>query len=197
MVYDVSTAEDQSGTKIKLAWTLHAIDQSTKEEEVSQSINDSDGIIETGEGTSEEASSQISGRNYPYEDAFFMAEINPSGNVFAVKELPYRTTLIHVLSPEGAVMKTKDLMETLYNEESTKTIKTKTKRPVNTLFISLYRDGMYAIGLEGGRIILMDAESLDVVKLFKVVSMLTLSIVEGYSIGTIHACMHAAISSTV
>ncbi len=158
MVYDVSTTE-QSGTKFKLAWVVHAIDKSSQEE--SQSKIDSDGICET-EGTSE-ASSVLSGRNYPYEDAFVMAEFNPSGNVFAVKELPYKTTLIQMLSPDGTVTKTNDLMAALHDHE-------RTKRTVNTLFISLYRDGMYAVGIEGGSIALVDAETLDVVKAFKVVS---------------------------
>ena len=108
----------------------------------------------------ESESSRSSGRDYKYENGFFMAEINPSGKVFTVKELPYKTTLVQLVSSDGEVVKSEDLMAV---------IKDRVKRPVNTLFISAFHDGVYAIGVEGGRLVLMDAESLCVRKVFRVV----------------------------
>lgn len=109
------------------------------------------------------STSQDSGRKYPYKNAFFMAEFNPSGNIFAVEELPYQTTMIHLVSPEGRIVKSVDLMAAISEQDSCK------RRPVNTVFISAHHCGLYAIGLEGGRMALMEAELLQITKTFKVV----------------------------
>lgn len=121
------------------------------------------GSASSGKDDMGEAGLEESGRNYPYEEAFFMAEFTPSGEVFAVRELPYETTLVHLISPQGQVLRTVDLMERVGGEEGR-------KRPVNTVFISAFHRGVFAVGLEGGRIVIMDAEQLQLKKVFKVVS---------------------------
>ena len=41
------------------------------------------------------------GLDYHYGNAFYMAEINPSGNVLAVQERQSAPTLVQLYSPEG------------------------------------------------------------------------------------------------
>lgn len=109
------------------------------------------------------SASEDSGRNYQYENAFCMAEFNPSGNIFAVEEIPYQTTMVHLVSPEGVIVRSVDLMAGISERDASK------RRPVNTVFISAHHNGLYAIGLEGGRMVLMEAELLQINKTFKVV----------------------------
>ena len=45
--------------------------------------------------------SSHSGLDYQYRNAFYMAEINPSGNVLAVQERQSAPTLAQLYSPEG------------------------------------------------------------------------------------------------
>ena len=110
------------------------------------------------------ATQHDSGKNHPYENAFYMAEFNPSGHIFSVEEIPYRTTLIHLLSPTGQVLETVDLMAGMLGGTAQSR-----RSPVNTLVLSTYHDGAYAIGLEGGRIAMVDAVTLQLNRTFKVV----------------------------
>ena len=109
------------------------------------------------------SSSKESGLNYRYEEAFFMAEFNPSGRIFAVKEMPYITTLLYLISPDGCVDKVADLMALIGQKDCS-------RRPQNTIFMTGHHDGLYAVGVEGGYIALVDAELLQLNRVFKVVS---------------------------
>ena len=118
---------DENGITVMQLWTLHALDCP----------------IPTQQDPPKESETQVSPSkvpdgHLPGEKAFYMAEFNPSGDIFAVEEVFYRTTLVHLISPKGKVLKSVDLMAMLGNKES---------RPVNSLFISPYHDGLYAIGL--------------------------------------------------
>lgn len=168
VAYDICASES-GGLKMKQAWTLHAADcpsylLSSMHGMCGKSKHRNPEALSTAEVMDKAAADKMdSGRNYLYVEAFFMAEFNPSGSIFAVKELPYETTVLHLVSPEGRVTKTVDLMAMVGDKEAS-------KRPVSTLFISAYHDGLYAIGVEGGgRIVLVDAELLQLRKSFKVV----------------------------
>lgn len=161
VVYSIITEE--SDLTLRELWVLPTKDcppstpKSSQQDPTTSAARDSKEEVSAGDH---------SGRNYPYENAFFMAEFNPSGNIFAVEEIPYQTTMIHLVSPEGGVMRSVDLMAGISEQDSCCK-----RRPVNTVFISAHHDGLYAIGLEGGRVVLMDAEMLQINKTFKVVIM--------------------------
>ena len=156
-VYSIS--KEESAVTLTRLWVLRAMDcpssvadgGHTQQDPATSAGRDSEGHT---------SASHNPAKHYPGEKAFYMAEFNPSGNIFAVEEVPYRTTLVHLVSPEGKVVRSMDLMAGVGNQES---------RPVNSLFISAHHDGTYAISLEGGRVVLMDAELLQLKKTFKVV----------------------------
>lgn len=154
VVYSISTEE--SSITLRQLWVLCVKDCPSSVADGDHSQQDP----ATSAASESEAQASDSDRHHPGEKAFYMAEFNPSGNIFAVEEVPYRTTLIHLVSPDGRVMRSVDLMARVGDQDS---------RPVNTMFISAHHDGMYAIGLEGGRMVLMDAELLQLKKTFKVV----------------------------
>lgn len=167
VVYSVSTTKGSS-TALHQEWELPA-----KDCPGSLSIADLKLRTEGGNSPSEtevltavRASEPVSDptHDYPSEEAFFMAEFNPSGNIFAIEEVPYKSTLVHLISPAGVVVRTVDLLAMIGDWE-------RGKRSVNTVFISSHHNGVYAIGLEVGRIALVDAEQLQVSKSFKVVNM--------------------------
>ncbi len=171
MIYDVAS-EEGSSFELKQQWHLHA--QGTPFPLDANSSGDCVGKTHCGHvagdhnppvpGQSEvmASASMESGLNYPYEEAFYMAEFNQSGRVFAVKEIPYQTTLLYLISADGCVEKVEDLMVLMGRKDCS-------RKPVNTIFISAYHDGVYAIGVEGGYIAVLDAELLQLSKVFKVV----------------------------
>lgn len=185
VVYNICT--ENSSVKLQQAWILHATDSPTYsaltdegEHRNEAHIKDStaqprkpEPLSANQTGDKARAGCRDSGLNYPYEEAFSMAEFNPTGHVFAVKEVPYNTTLVHLVSSDGSVIKTVDLMVMVGGEE-------RSRRPMNTVFISAYCGGVYAIGLEGGRVALMDAELLQLNQVFKVVGICAYVCVLGY-----------------
>ena len=155
------TSQQARGEEETAKKTVSSPNGTVNSGEKSASSSDKSSTKDTNSDTKKTAHSAAeSSRNYPYEEAFYMAEFNPSGNIFAVREVPYKTTLIQLVSPGGRILKTVDLMALVGDGK---------ERPVNTLFISAFHRGAYAIGLEGGRIAIMDAESLHLKKVFKVV----------------------------
>ena len=152
--------KDGSGFKLKQEWSLSARDSPSPPGISASEVKDKS--VEQESSIQSESAAIDSGRNYPYEEAFYMAEFNPTGRMFAVKEVPYTTTLLYRISTDGAIEKMVDLMALIG-------MKNCSKRPVNTIFISAYCNGLYAIGVEGGYIALIDAELLQVDKVFKVV----------------------------
>lgn len=161
VVYDVSMSKEGSKQTLSLAWTLLADEDS---QHLTATENETGGEQEAGSNvTKKEVDVELSGKNYRYVVAYFMAEFNPTGNVFAVMEIPYKTAFVQLLSADGKLVKTQDLMLAMGEAECA-------RRPVQTLFISEFHDGVYAIGVEGGKVALVDAEALDVKKTFSVVS---------------------------
>lgn len=104
---------------------------------------------------------RLTGKDYNYGDAFYMAEITPAGNVIAIQEREKGGTFVHLYCPEGKLLRVKELE--VSKEESNSTT-------LHTLFISSYQDGCYAIGLQGGVVVLLEAETLEIASSFKVVS---------------------------
>jgi hypothetical protein len=158
VVYSVSK---EPSLTVKQLWVLRAMDCPIP---VSDQLPP-DPARERSPQTS--AAKDPAGGHLPGEKALYMAEFNPSGNIFAVEEVFYRTTLIHLVSPKGKVLKSMDVMAKFGERDS---------RPVNSLFISTYHEGIYALGLEGGTVVLVDAELLEFKKSFKVVRRLVLCI---------------------
>ena len=121
-----------------------------------------------------------SGLEYQYGDAFYMAEINPSGNVFAVEERPERSTLARLYSPSGELLNSSELCVPIAHDttaaddkdkESSSAAASVRKSAVRTLLISTYKEGRYALVVQGGYVLCVDAERLTVTNSFKVVSM--------------------------
>ena len=155
-----TVGKEESDHVLRLAWVLPVKDCASVGSDGERSESS---VQQTPAGGNDAANVGVdSGKNYPHQNAFYLAEFNPSGNIFAVEEVPYRTTMLHLVSPEGAVVHTVDLMAAIGDEECS-------KRPENTLFISPHHDSVYAIGVEGGTMALVQAESLVLKKAFKVV----------------------------
>lgn len=119
-------------------------------------------------------SCQDSGLEYKYGDAFYMAEINPSGNVFAVEERPQKSTLTRLYSPGGELLKTSELSIPTTNDTAVSNKESATTgrggiSAVQTLLISMYKDGSYALVVQGGYVIFVDAEQLTIRNSFKAV----------------------------
>ena len=177
VVYDITY--DKGSPRLTEAWAVKAGGKCVdgREEEVTKSESDS----------------KDCGLDYHYGDAFYMAEINPSGNVFAVEERPHRTTLAHLYSPSGSPIKTRELIVpghsvnpvTAGSDQSAagsdqsaagsdQSAAGGTDRlAVQTLLISTYKDGIYALVVQGGYVIIVDAEKLTITNSFKVVSTTT------------------------
>ena len=94
------------------------------------------------------------GRDYHYSDAFTMAEVNPSFNVFAIREKESGSVSIHLFSKEGKKLKEMDI-----NEKSVP-------------LLSAFNDKVdaYGIVVRGGNVLIIGAESLEIRTKFRVVS---------------------------
>ena len=125
------------------------------------------------------------GLEYQYGDAFYMAEINPSGSVFAVEERPGKSTLARLYSPRGELLNTSELCAPTTiaagaaadGKESAKAGdgddgagNGDKKMGVQTLLISTYRAGCYALVVQGGYALFVDAEKLTIMSCFKLVN---------------------------
>ena len=135
--------------KLELVWQVEAenMDNELEEGEKVQVKPHSKAAIATLHGGSK------SGLDYHYADAFTMAEVNPSSNVFAVKERKDGQVSAHLFSMRGDLMKSVDI-----NEKS-------------IVLLSTYNRsvGGYAMMVGGSCVLILDAESLDVKNKFQVV----------------------------
>ena len=165
VVYDVLVGEGGPKQKLTWAWTLLASgDEEVDKQQPSTCSVPTSRIGKLFKRCSVEVTEdEASGNNNAYVVAYSMAEFNPTGHLFAVKNVPYRTALVQLISAEGKVVQTLDLMMATKDRE-------RLKKPVHTLFISAFHNGVYAVGLVGGRVALVDAETLDLKKTFTVVS---------------------------
>lgn len=101
-----------------------------------------------------------SGKGYHYADVFTMAEVNPSWNVFAVKEKMDGDVSIHLFSAKGELLQSAGIGEK------------------SVVLLSMYNSvlGVYSMVVQGGHVIILDAESLEVKHKFKAVSKLNVCI---------------------
>ena len=99
------------------------------------------------------------GRDYMYNDAFYMGEINPSNNIFVIEERQDACTLMHLLDAvSGSPLKTTPLHSLTGSRE------------VHTLMMSSLHRGRYVVMVEGGYVVVVTGEELEVVNIFNVVS---------------------------
>lgn len=126
-------------------------------------ISDCDGGVssdmQTAGSDGKALASQIdnrSGKGYHYADVFTMAEVNPSWNVFAVKEKIDGDVSIHLFSAKGELLQSASIGEK------------------SVVLLSMYNSvlGVYSMVVQGGHVIILDAESLEVKHKFKAVSKL-------------------------
>ena len=94
------------------------------------------------------------GRDYHYSDAFTMAEINLSSNIFVVKEKQNRSVSINLFSNEGELLKEVDI-----NENSVPLLST-FNESVNG----------YGMVVQGGNVLVIDGENLRIKTKFHAVS---------------------------
>ena len=95
---------------------------------------------------------------YKYKDAFYMAEINPSGNTVAVKEMEAGSTLVQLFSVEGKLLKSTELRLDGIDKK------------LDAVMMSTYSKGHYAVAMQGGNVFIIAAETLDVLSIIKTVS---------------------------
>ena len=109
---------------------------------------------------------------YHYGDAFYMGEITPSGNVIAIEERPGRVTLIELYSPKGQLMKTVELKlkDRVVNHPTGQDGGEEKEKidSVRTLYMSTCRNGCYAVGVQGGTVVMV-GENLEILTTIKVV----------------------------
>lgn len=121
---------------------------------------------------------------YQYGDAFYMAEINPSGNVFAVEERPGKSTLARLYSPRGELLNTSELHApttiVAAADDTKESAKAgdhgagngNKKMGVQMLLISTYKAGHYALVVQGGYALFVDAEKLTITNCFRLVGII-------------------------
>ena len=189
MVYDIIySGPDRSSPRLKEAWRVRAGHHfnSPEEHHLHHESTTSDDKIEDKdkkdvvEKTPASESCKDTGLEYQYGDAFYMAEINPSGNVFAVEEQPGKSTLARLYSHTGELLNTSELCAPTTAAADTKESAKADdggagggkRSGVQTLLISTYKDGRYALVVQGGYVLLVDAEKVTITNSFKVVSRL-------------------------
>lgn len=102
---------------------------------------------------------QLTGRDYSYKDAFYMGEVNPSRTVFIVEEREESCTLLHLLDEgTGLPIKTTPLSSLSGTREA------------HTLMMSSLHDGLYALMVEGGYVVMVTGEELDIINIYNIVS---------------------------
>lgn len=184
-MYDIVYSDpDRSTPQLREAWRARAGRHFDSPENhhhdgddgTASDIDNTRGDKDQKEGAEKTASTAISskdtGLDYHHGDAFYMAEINPSGNIFAVEERPGKSTLARLYSPSGELLNTSELsVPTVAAADTKKSSKTgdKKKPGVQTLLISTYKDGHYALVVQGGCVLFVDAEKLTIASSFKMV----------------------------
>ncbi len=195
MVYDIDP--DGGSPRLKEAWRVragqfnsspeerqlhHHSDDSTTTTSSDNKIGDEDkkGVVEKTDATSVSCT-DTTGLDYHYGDAFYMAEINPSGNVFAVEERPGRNTLARLYSPGGELLNSSELcvrapttgaVDDTKESAETDGGEGDKKLGVQTLLISTYKAGCYALVAQGGYALFIDAEKLAITSCFELVGRL-------------------------
>lgn len=185
-MYSLSTAVSGK-PMIELIWQMgiSVCDDGLSSEMQTAEKGRSVGTVETSQASQLD---RRSGRGYHYADVFTMAEVNPSWNVFAVKEKVDGEVSVHLFSTKGELLRSASIGEK------------------SVVLLSTYnsRLGMYSMVVQGGHVIILDAESLEVKHKFKAVSKLNVYLIKkGMYIATLlfnemlkpqHVCnMHVCI----
>ena len=160
-------AVDQSDNKytLQLLWQVAAASSSATEDETQtadgMSCPQQDPLNKRSGPVSQRSdplshmppSSQRSGRDYHYCNAFTMAEVNPNGRIFVVEEKEDGAGFIHLFSESGELLKCVNV--------SHKSI----------VLLSPHNAGLHCYGLvvQGGKVLIMCDESLEIRSVFKVV----------------------------
>ena len=154
-MYSVSTAANGKPV-MEFLWQMKAgTDGDDEEVEMAQNTPDTHCISsEQHIEPTEVHEASRTGRDYHYCDAFTMAEANPSLNVFAIKEKNNGQVSTHLFSRKGELLRSVGI------------------GMKSVLLLSTHNDilGVYGVVVEGGDVLILDAESLDVRNRFKVVS---------------------------
>ncbi len=161
VVYAVEEGSSSNGPQLKQLWKALAgvKGQSSRvNDHHPPSASDEAGGCGQVEGV------RFTGKDYNYGDAFYMAEITPAGNVLAVEERREGGTYVHLYSSAGTLLRVRQLGNQGARDGEINL------KSLHTLFISSYKDGCCAIGIQGGLVLLIDAESLEVASSIKVVS---------------------------
>ena len=191
-MYDVIFGDsdvDKIAPQLREAWRVRAGQHFDSTENLAHGDHDGAACVSTRENQyqakgDEKIPTRVdhkdSGLEYQYGDAFYMAEINPSGNVFAVEERPERSTLARLYSPSGELLNTSELCVPIAQdsipaaaddkESSSAAASGRKSAALRTLLISTYKEGRYALVVQGGYVLFVDAEQLAVTNSFKVVS---------------------------
>ena len=146
-------------TRLKQVWQVKARQSPAEDKGQSSEVEGQIPAAATSGCHGNNPSNQTTGKDYNYGNAFYMAEITPAGNVIAVEERQHGSTSVQLFSPDGEAVK-----ETELQVEGS-------EKKIHTLFISTYRNGCYAIGVQGGYVVLVEAETLRIINKFKVVSL--------------------------
>ena len=139
--------------EMELLWQAQAADtceqQMTQEEQPSYS---GERNVVASENSTHTAGIKSS-RDFNYVDAFTMAEVNPSLNIFAVKESQNGQVSTHLFSAKGELVKSVNTGEK------------------SVALLSRYNSkvGGYGMVVQGGCVLILSAETLKVKNKFKVV----------------------------
>lgn len=159
-MYTVKSTVNGTPT-LELLWQVKARNDGgeKRSEEMEMARNTPDTHCTTSEAVTSEQPTKVyrrgrTGRDYHYSDAFTMAEVNPSLSVFAIKEKNDGHVSAHLFTRKGELLRSVEI--------GVKSV----------LLLSTYNDilGVYGVVVEGGDVLIFDAESLDMKNKFKVVS---------------------------
>lgn len=99
---------------------------------------------------------------YKYGNVFSACEPTNSGNCIVLEEKDDENDVIHLFSNAGAMLNSQEI-----------TAKSKQKKS-EILALSLVKDGVCAISLQGGTIVMLNSETLETISSFETVKSLTM-----------------------
>ena len=102
------------------------------------------------------------GADYHQGDIFYMGEINPSGNCLLVEEREKACTMVHLYSSSGNLLKSITVSSLDGRKE------------VHTHMISSFNNGCYVIMAQGGFVLVIKGEELEIISIFNMVSIIYL-----------------------
>ena len=101
---------------------------------------------------------------YKYGDVFSACESTNSGNCIVLEEKDDENDVIYLFSNTGIMLKSQEI-----------TAKSKQKKS-EILVLSSVRDGVCAVSLQGGTIVMLNSETLETISSFETVKLLTICI---------------------